>query len=153
MNITRVLGVLFCLSVVGCDPGTPPDAGPLCGGFAGIECPGAGQCVDAPGDGCDPNHGGADCGGVCQCNALGLCEAGSHWDASPSVCGCVADTSPCAAVLCPVGTQCVVEDGKASCVGGEPCGDAICGPGRVCCNPSCGICTPPDGACIQIACD
>jgi hypothetical protein len=24
--------------------------------------------------------------------------------------------------------------------------------GEVCCNPSCGICTPPDGVCIQIAC-
>jgi hypothetical protein len=24
--------------------------------------------------------------------------------------------------------------------------------GQVCCNESCGICTPPDGVCIMIAC-
>jgi hypothetical protein len=34
-----------------------------------------------------------------------------------------------------------------------PCGDTVCTGGDVCCNASCGICTPPDGACIQIACE
>ena len=33
-----------------------------------------------------------------------------------------------------------------------PCGKNVCTGGAVCCNPSCGICTPPDFACIQIAC-
>jgi hypothetical protein len=33
------------------------------------------------------------------------------------------------------------------------CGKTICAPGEVCCNASCGICTPPDGACIQVACE
>lgn len=36
---------------------------------------------------------------------------------------------------------------------GEPCGDTFCGDGQVCCNDSCGICTAPDEACIQIACE
>jgi hypothetical protein len=36
---------------------------------------------------------------------------------------------------------------------GVTCGRTICAPGEVCCNASCGICTPPDGACIQVVCD
>lgn len=44
-------------------------SGAFCGGIAGIPCPKGQTCVDAPGDGCDPEAGGADCGGVCveQC--------------------------------------------------------------------------------------
>ena len=34
----------------------------------------------------------------------------------------------------------------------EACGDSVCGAGEVCCNASCGICTPPDGVCIQVVC-
>jgi hypothetical protein len=30
---------------------------------------------------------------------------------------------------------------------GEECGDKYCGPGSWCCNPSCGICVPGQGAC------
>lgn len=37
-----------------------------CGGIAGIACPKGQTCVDDPSDGCDPKHGGADCGGICQ---------------------------------------------------------------------------------------
>lgn len=62
---------------------------PMCGGIAGIPCPGAGTCVDDPSDECDPQQGGADCGGLCRCDALGLCIAGYRWDPSPAVCGCV----------------------------------------------------------------
>ena len=36
---------------------------------------------------------------------------------------------------------------------GKPCGDNFCGAGEFCCNASCGICAPLDGACIQIACE
>jgi hypothetical protein len=61
----------------------------FCGGIAAIPCPGGGMCVDSPGDGCNPDNGGADCGGRCECNALGLCTTGFVWDGSPSVCGCV----------------------------------------------------------------
>jgi hypothetical protein len=34
----------------------------------------------------------------------------------------------------------------------EPCGGNLCAPTEFCCNPSCGICAPHGGACIEIAC-
>jgi len=34
----------------------------------------------------------------------------------------------------------------------EPCGQGMCDAGEFCCNPSCGICAPIGGACIEIAC-
>ena len=37
----------------------------FCGGIAGIACPDGQTCVDNPDDDCDPNAGGADCGGIC----------------------------------------------------------------------------------------
>lgn len=171
----------------GPDGGVEPPTGPFCGGFGGFPCPGAGECIDDPSDDCDPNMGGADCGGLCVCNAIGLCVDGFVWDGSPEVCGCVPSenpcnlidcmpgtvcevqdgeavcvpemigTNPCAFTLCIVGTECVVQDGEAVCVpagtGGETCGDVTCAAGEVCCNPSCGICTPPDGACIELFCE
>ena len=33
-----------------------------------------------------------------------------------------------------------------------PCGPTTCSNGEVCCNASCGICTPPNGTCSQQAC-
>jgi hypothetical protein len=36
---------------------------------------------------------------------------------------------------------------------GEACGKNTCAVGEVCCNASCGICTPPNGGCILLACD
>lgn len=33
------------------------------------------------------------------------------------------------------------------------CGEATCPPTQVCCNESCGICTPPGGACVQMICE
>ena len=70
-----------------------PDAPPqqTCGGIAGIPCPGAGRCVDNPNDDCDPNNGGADCGGICTCVENQLCVRGFHFDSSPQVCACVPD--------------------------------------------------------------
>ena len=52
-------------------PGLHPDTGgkcvQFCGGFAGIACHDPNKaCVDNPNDSCDPAHGGADCGGICQ---------------------------------------------------------------------------------------
>lgn len=50
----------------------PPDVeeqkkkGEFCGGIAGVGCPEGYTCVDDPSDDCDPNQGGADCGGICQ---------------------------------------------------------------------------------------
>ncbi|KAM0254421.1 hypothetical protein ACHAQJ_006825 [Trichoderma viride] len=60
------------------DPRLPPNCGmacdapgicipkkaSFCGGFLGLACPKGQFCYDAL-DGCDPNNGGADCGGIC----------------------------------------------------------------------------------------
>ena len=45
-----------------------PDGGggQFCGGFAGFACPEGFVCVDDPKDSCDPDQGGADCGGICE---------------------------------------------------------------------------------------
>jgi len=144
---------LFCL----CACRGPTDSPEVfCGGIAGIQCPGGGTCEDAPGDGCDPARGGADCGGVCRCLQLALCIQGFEFDSSPEVCACVpVRESPCALVDCRPGARCEVHDGEGICVsdGSLRCGDATCGGGQVCCNDSCGICTEVGGACIQLACE
>jgi hypothetical protein len=36
---------------------------------------------------------------------------------------------------------------------GEACGPKTCPAGQVCCNQSCGICTPPGGVCTQQFCE
>jgi hypothetical protein len=63
-------------------------APPSCGGFAGLACPGMGQCVDVPGDSCDPMHGGADCPGQCECTVVMTCAPNMRWVGSPDVCAC-----------------------------------------------------------------
>ncbi|MFE8601606.1 hypothetical protein [Archangium violaceum] len=40
--------------------------GDFCGGIAGIPCAKGYACVDDPRDNCDPDQGGADCGGICR---------------------------------------------------------------------------------------
>jgi hypothetical protein len=37
----------------------------FCGGIAAFPCPDDMSCIDDPNDSCDPNNGGADCGGIC----------------------------------------------------------------------------------------
>jgi hypothetical protein len=108
----------------------PDEEKQFCGGFAAFECPGGGECVDDPSDDCDPMNGGADCGGMCVCEKAASCVKGKHWDGRPSVCACVDDSAG----------------------DGEACGSKTCPSGQVCCNASCGICTPPDGACTQQVC-
>jgi hypothetical protein len=71
------------------DAGVDAGSKPSCGGFAGSPCPGMGQCVDVPNDGCDPMHGGADCPGQCECSVAATCAQGMTWDPSPAVCACV----------------------------------------------------------------
>ena len=106
-----------------CTPIEP--TGPFCGGFGGFECPGSGSCVDDPSDDCDPDDGGADCGGVCECNVRALCVPGLVFDPSPEVCACVEEpvTDPCAAVRCRAGTHCEATDGVAECVSDRTCNE------------------------------
>jgi hypothetical protein len=117
-----------------CSPIEPPDA-PFCGGFGNIQCPGSGTCAEDTTDGCDPNNGGADCGGVCECNIRALCIEGFIFDESPEVCACVEapELDPCAVVRCAEGTECVVVDGNASCEPVEsPCNLVDCFTGLIC---------------------
>jgi hypothetical protein len=140
----------------------------FCGGIAGFPCPAGQTCIDDPSDDCDPANGGADCGGICvtetntfcggiagiPCPADQTCIDDPSDDCDPANggadCGgiCVTQTNPCAAVLCPVGSECVVDGDQASCVPVGTCGDVVCAPGLVCCNPLLGICRPPGGVCI-----
>jgi hypothetical protein len=120
-----------------------------------------------------------DCGPADPCAAV-RCAAGTHCVATDIVCittpcdpvaECVPDgPARCggiAGIPCPDGQTCVDDPGDscdpkrggADCGGicqakggGEPCGATTCAEGMFCCNASCGICAPPGGACIQIAC-
>lgn len=131
MSYVRVASAFGSLSLAamlfgGCGPGEPPSS-TFCGGFAGIACPDGQRCVDDPNDGCDPKNGGADCGGIC-----------------------VPDVNPCAAVLCLTGSECIVQNGKATCVPiGEKCGNTTCPSGTSCCNPLRPICVKPGMVCAQ----
>jgi hypothetical protein len=62
------------------------------------------------------------------CNTLMLCVEGY-----------VFDETAC---------RCVPSGGNT----GEPCGGGTCAAGDVCCNASCGICTPPGGMCTMQVC-
>jgi Kazal-type serine protease inhibitor domain len=115
----------------------------FCGGIAGVACPEGQTCVDDPSDDCDPQAGGADCGGICTAAP------------EPTFCGGIAG------IACPEGQTCVDDpsdecdpstggaDCGGICVESERCGDVTCGPGTVCCNPVMGICTKPGMVCIQ----
>lgn len=65
----------------------------FCGGIGGVACAGFGHCVDDPSDDCDPEQGGADCAGICECTQNALCAKGYHFDSSGEVCMCVADAA------------------------------------------------------------
>jgi hypothetical protein len=118
------------------------DDNQFCGGIAGIRCPAGQICVDNPNDSCDPNNGGADCGGICvsqmtcggiagiQCPAGYECVDNPNDSCDPNNggadCGGICQPAPssttCAAVRCAAGTQCV------NCFGGARC----LGPNEVC---------------------
>jgi hypothetical protein len=155
--------------------------GGMCGGLGGFPCPDGFECVDDPGDSCDPTTSGADCSGICvpidanPCAAI-LCIEGTT--CCPQCGGiCLPHDIPCSEVLCvsepcnqvmcgpgeyccnescsicaPLGGGCIALFCEPPGQVGVPCGPTICAPGEVCCNESCGICTPPDGVCIALAC-
>ncbi|MGB1700147.1 MAG: hypothetical protein ACPHRO_09350 [Nannocystaceae bacterium] len=145
-------------------PESLPEAGPnqpTCGGFLGAVCPVGMQCIDYPGDGCNPNQGGADCLGMCVGNPNAGCggnQAGKTYIGnSPEECQIIK-------FACPEGENYFADECGCGCEdpnagggsnGGGPtaCGAVTCGAGLVCCNASCGICTEPGGVCIQIACE
>lgn len=95
--------------------------------------------------------------------AVVLCKEGTYCDDSSGVAECV-PSDVCAGVRCDKGYHC--EPVEVVCVRapcppvpecvpdekGMRCGPNVCAKGQVCCNESCGICTPPDGACIDLYC-
>ncbi len=95
------------------------------------------------------------------------CAAGTHCEVTEIQCittpcdpivQCVSDdVYGCELIDCKPGFTCIEDAaGNGECVPentGVQCGKNTCAQGDVCCNASCGICTPPDGACIQIACE
>lgn len=115
-----------------CAPGTCSEKsaeGKFCGGIAGFPCPDGYQCVDNPNDSCDPNLGGADCGGMCtkdkNCPIGGLvcmlyCPYGMATDENGcEICACLPSPQP----ICPLtGVMCIADcpaSGKTA--NGVPC--------------------------------
>jgi hypothetical protein len=121
--------------------------GGMCGGIAGFPCPEGFDCVDAAGDGCDPNQGGADCAGVC---------VPGTGNGNPN------DVNPCAAMLCIEGTTCCPNCGGLCVPHDVPCSDdlcvsqqcnqAVCAPGEYCCNESCSRCVGLGQGCTREFC-
>ena len=82
------------------------------------------------------------------CTETMLCIQGYYWNSAT----CQCEPSQACAVRCASGYT--LDESTCSCVpsGGSSCGTATCAAGQVCCNSSCGICTEPGGACIQLYC-
>lgn len=124
--------------------------GAFCGGIAAFPCPAGLVCEDNPHDDCDPADGGADCGGLCVAS-LPVCATPDRKYISTDPEQCAAIRFRCDPGLVPFSDEC-----GCGCEPGDsvpPCGGNPCGPGEFCCNPSCGICAPIGGACIQLECD
>lgn len=118
-----------------------------CGGFANLPCPAGYTCVDDPSDGCDPNNGGADCGGYCRKPNKCQNPARQYVSHSPATCQLVKFFCAPGLVFFSDECGCGCEPPTAA-----PCGNNFCGNGEYCCNESCGICAPLNGFCTQQAC-
>lgn len=149
---TLALGAL--LSVAGCIVcNFPVEPAQLCGGIAAIPCEEGFVCVDDPNDDCDPENGGADCGGICVeqepgCGHDGDCDEGEFCDFTQinSICAYDIECGTCAPKEEP--TQCGGIAGLP-CEPGETCVDDPnddCDPnnGGADCG---GICVPAEPGC------
>jgi len=132
---TNLCAAVSCLAGSDCDPATGQclPLKVICGGIAGLACPGMGQCADDPSDSCDPSAGGADCSGICSCVETVACTNTSHFDSSPSICACVANTP----TQCPPVCEIYCEHGNVPDANGCP---------TCTCNP------PPSSACATVLC-
>jgi hypothetical protein len=126
----------------------------FCGGFANFPCPEGMACVDDPRDDCDPDNGGADCGGVCK------------RDAGPKDCNAkkknqdkeyVAEGDTCMVIkfFCADGMEPFFDECGCGCqpLPGEECNGVVCGAGEYCCNYSCSTCVPDGGFCTMQVCE
>jgi hypothetical protein len=136
----------------------PPPPGGFCGGFAGIPCPDGQVCVDDPNDDCDPQNGGADCGGICElepeeCPPV-LCELFCPFgmavdpETGCETCACNEEPppSPCtdAGGVCEFGLIMGCPDGLE--ISSLSCGDL--GIETTCCAPA----EEPEGSTCEGAC-
>jgi hypothetical protein len=87
-------------------------------------------------------QGGKWCTSSLDCNGNQYCTTDDGDCLSPPGC----KNQPCIAV-------CYGRCAAAQPASGEACGNGVCPAGEVCCNDSCGICTPPDGFCTQQICE
>jgi hypothetical protein len=126
-----------------------PPEGEFCGGFAGIPCPDGYACVDDPSDDCDPERGGADCGGVCvaeeQATLCRLDPTKEYVSRDPAQCDTIR-------FMCEEGSHPFFDACGCGCQAGVACGNAVCGAGEFCCNESCSICAPEGGYCTKQFC-
>jgi len=95
--------------------GDTPTGGQFCGGFAAIPCPEGLVCVDDPNDSCDPNQGGADCGGICV-DPYGQKKPKCD-DEDPNLSYVSRDPNECPALLfkCPEGSTAFFNDCGCGC--------------------------------------
>jgi hypothetical protein len=113
-----------------------------CGGIAGFGCDKVDDiCVDNPNDSCDPNAGGADCGGECRAASCstGTCDRAHSW--SQWDCACVERTTcgGIAGLPCASGKTCIDDpnDGCDPANGGADCA-GICVASTDCRVKGCG---------------
>ena len=155
---TDACAAVLCPAGSVCDPTTGKcGPGPVhCGGIAGIACPGIGRCVDDPSDSCDPNAGGADCGGICSCVQNVLCTIDHKFDSSPSVCACVPNNPPTCPPVCTIYCQygnVPDANGCPTCKCNPPpdaCAAVLCPAGSTC-DPATGKCSAAPVRCGGIA--
>jgi hypothetical protein len=118
----------------------------LCGGFAGIPCDAGETCIDDPSDDCDPDNGGADCGGVCIPEQPKQFCGGFANIQCPGAGSCVDDASD----------GCDPDNGGADCGGVCECNvRALCVPGLTF-DPSPEVCAcveqPVNDPCAAVRC-
>jgi len=160
------LGLVFSTAVVACSAAAPEGPAPdesvsedqsdlknriFCGGIAGFTCPTGYVCVDDPSDSCDPNNGGADCGGYCKRAPKTKC---AH---DPTKTYVSTDPNQCMVIkfFCAEGSEPFFNNCGCGCqtvVAGESCNQVTCGAGEFCCNFSCSICAPAGGFCTEQFC-
>ena len=104
----------------------------FCGGIAGITCPDGYECIDDPDDDCDPDNGGADCGGICvmedeSCTGNDECDEGvCILDDTSAASSNVALSDNCQEVSPNCPGVCVDCEDTEDCSPGEKCEDNEC---------------------------
>ncbi len=150
-----LLGLVACGDVASVAPVASDESAARRTCFSSAECAADAYCTTEDGvcdSACRPNVPCVDaCAGTCKRLKNSACKnegTKSYISRDPDQCAAIHFL--CVEGMVPFFDECGCGCEVAS---GEACGPSTCAPGLVCCNESCGICTPPDGVCIQIACE